>query len=265
MLKTDLLKQFERVDFMKVEKYTQKAIEIANDDRHGYSQYNRWGNPDYDCSSLVISCVDLAGIPVKKNGATYTGNMYKAFINAGFKDVTNTVNLYSGKGLMRGDILLNHTHHTEIYIGNNKTVGAKIDENNGIAGNKRGDNTGREICITNYYNYPWNCVLRYIESKNTGITGNITQKKVHKLAIDVINGVYGNGYERQVKLGKFYEPVQAEVNRILQSKSQKPTVTEIAKRVIKGEFGNGEERRIKLEKMGYNYNEVQKKVNDLLK
>ena len=32
--------------------YTEWALQIANDDSHGYSQCNRTG-PDYDCSSLV--------------------------------------------------------------------------------------------------------------------------------------------------------------------------------------------------------------------
>lgn len=159
----------------KVEKYVIGMIAIANDDRHGYSQYNRWGKPgtlsDYDCSSLVSSEVQRAGIPVMDNGATYTGNMYNAFIKAGFKDVTRSVNLWTGRGLKRGDILLNVNHHTEVYIGGGKMVGAKSDERGGIVGRQTGDQTGREICISRYKNYPWTHVLRYPEngsSKNSG-------------------------------------------------------------------------------------------------
>ncbi len=145
----------------KVENFVLDAINIANDDRHGYSQYNRWGYPDYDCSGLVISVCERAGIPVKTSGATYTGNMYSVFIKCGFKDVTNSVNLRTGAGLKRGDVLLNPRRHTEIYIGNCKTVGAKIDEVGGIVGRRKGDQTGREICVSWYQNYPWTCVLRY--------------------------------------------------------------------------------------------------------
>lgn len=147
----------------KVENYTQQAINIANDNRHGYSQYNRWGNPDYDCSSLVITVIQNSGVPVKTNGATYTGNMYNAFIKSGFTDVTNTVNLTTGQGLQRGDILLNVVNHTEIYIGGGKNVGARGSETNTIHG-VGGDQTGREILVGNYYNYPWNYVLRYKET-----------------------------------------------------------------------------------------------------
>lgn len=52
----------------KIETYVQNAINIANDNTHGYSQINRWGK-DYDCSSLVITVVENAGIPVKSKKA----------------------------------------------------------------------------------------------------------------------------------------------------------------------------------------------------
>lgn len=41
-------------------------------------------------------------------------------------------------------------------------------------------------------------------------------------------------------------------------------LTEVARAVIRGEFGNGEERKTRLTNAGYNYIEVQAKVNDLL-
>lgn len=164
----------------KIENYVQSAIDIANDNRHGYSQYYRWGSPntwsDFDCSSLVISVCEWAGIPVKTNGATYTGNMYGVFTKCGFKDVTNSISLGNGKGLQRGDILLNSYYHTEIYIGNGKTVGAKIDEYGDIVGTNTGDQTGREICTSWYYNYPWTSVLRYV-GDNTSVSKPTSQSK----------------------------------------------------------------------------------------
>ena len=42
------------------------------------------------------------------------------------------------------------------------------------------------------------------------------------------------------------------------------TVEELANEVIKGLWGNGTERKQKLENAGYNYNEVQAKVNEML-
>lgn len=38
----------------------------------------------------------------------------------------------------------------------------------------------------------------------------------------------------------------------------------LAKQVIDGKWGNGKERKIRLEKAGYNYKEIQDKVNDML-
>ena len=66
------------------------AVDIANDDAHGYDQINRNGNPDFDCSSLVVYCYDKF-VPVKKCGATFTGNMRNAFLKCGFVEVSDTV------------------------------------------------------------------------------------------------------------------------------------------------------------------------------
>lgn len=144
-----------------IDKYCQKILQIANDNKHGYSQRKRWGNPDFDCSSLVITVVNNAGIPVKKHGATYTGNMKQAFLKAGFEDVTDYVDLTNGNGLKKGDILLKTGRHTEIYIGCGLVVGATIDEDGKILGRQAGDQTGKEIRCGNYYNLPWGSVLRY--------------------------------------------------------------------------------------------------------
>lgn len=45
--------------------------------------------------------------------------------------------------------------------------------------------------------------------------------------------------------------------------SSKKSVTDIAKEVINGKWGNGSDRKSRLEAAGYNYNEVQSKVNEL--
>lgn len=142
---------------------TSWAEAVANDDSHGYSQYSRW-SPDFDCSSLVISAYQQAGVPVKDNGASYTGNMYTVFCRTGFKDVTDQVNIATGEGLLRGDVLL-RSGHTALYCGNGLEVEACMDENGGIGG-EPGDQTGYEILIQ-FYNPNWSTVLRYIEEKDT--------------------------------------------------------------------------------------------------
>lgn len=152
----------------KIDQAVAWAKAIAQDDSHGYDQGNRWGK-DYDCSSLVITAFQQAGVPVKTKGATYTGNMSSVFKQCGFTDVTSKVNLATGAGLQKGDVLLNHVHHTALWIGGGQMVQASSNEFGGVTGGKTGDQTGREIRINGYYNYPWNCVLRYTgESVSSG-------------------------------------------------------------------------------------------------
>lgn len=153
----------------KIESATQWMINLANDNTHGYDQTYRWG-PDYDCSSAVISAWEQAGVPVKTNGATYTGNMKSVFLNTGFSDVTSSIVLSTGSSLQRGDVLLNTSSHTAMYIGNSQIVHASINENGTTTGGTTGDQTGKEICIRSYYNKPWNCILRYTGSDSS--TGN---------------------------------------------------------------------------------------------
>lgn len=129
--------------------------DIASDNSHGYSQQYRWG-PDYDCSSLIISAWQYAGVPVRESGATFTGNMLPVFLSCGFYDVTADVNLNNGNGMKHGDVLLNIANHTAMYIGNGRLIAARSDEGHPEQGDQ-----GREICEQNYYNFPWDVVLRY--------------------------------------------------------------------------------------------------------
>lgn len=50
------------------------------------------------------------------------------------------------------------------------------------------------------------------------------------------------------------------VNQIL----SKNTIDKIAKDVIRGDWGIGEERKKRLTEAGYDYNKVQKRVNELI-
>ena len=198
----------------KTEKAVQWMISTANNPLHGYDQARRWGERgDYDCSSAVITAWETAGVPVKSAGATYTGNMYSVFKKCGFVDVTQSVNLKTGSGLVRGDVLLNRRSHTAMYIGRGQLVQASINEKGSATGGNPGDQTGREFLIRSYYNYPWDYVLRYPE----------TAEKIHKktnadIAREVIRGLWGNGSERIRRLRKAgYNPgeIQKLVNKMI--------------------------------------------------
>lgn len=164
----------------KTEKAIQWMEDLARDNSHGYDQDNRWG-VDYDCSSGVITAWETAGVPVKTKGATYTGNMYDIFIACGFEDVTASVNLSNGSGMERGDVLLNHVHHTAMYCGDGKEVEASINEMGTAHGGRPGDQTGKEILIRSYRNYPWDCVLRYKDSGSVATNGSGTTSDQDKM------------------------------------------------------------------------------------
>jgi len=176
-----------------IQKAIDYAVGIAKDNSHGYSQGStRWGNPDFDCSALVISAWETAGVKVKTAGATYTGNMRKVFLKNGFTDVVKSVNLRTGVGLQVGDVLLHEGKHTAMYIGNKQIVHAAINEKGKIVGGKPGDQTGKEIWVRSYYNHPWKSVLRFTEEMTVkefqkafalevdGIVGPITKGKMQE-------------------------------------------------------------------------------------
>lgn len=79
-------------------------------------------------------------------------------------------------------------------------------------------------------------------------------KSVEEIAIDVINGKYGNGQERKDLLGENYEVVQEKVNKILINND----IDEIVLNVIRGKYGNGQERK---QRLGTLYHKIQDKVN----
>lgn len=136
---------------------------MASDGKHGYDQTHRWG-PDYDCSSLLITVWEQVGVPVRTGGATYTGNMREVFLHCGFADVTREVSLGDGRGLVAGDVLLNHRNHTAMMVDKYNLVQASINELGTVTGGQTGDQNGGEIAVRSYYNFPWDCVLRYREN-----------------------------------------------------------------------------------------------------
>ena len=103
------------------------------------------------------------------------------------------------------------------------------------------------------------------------------KKSNDTIANEVIAGKWGNNPQRAQKLkAAGYDPnaIQALVNQKLGAKSKpaakpsapaKKSIDTIAREVIAGKWGNGNTRKQKLAAAGYNYSEVQKRVNQLLK
>ena len=114
-------------------------------------------------------------------------------------------------------------------------------------------------------------------SDGSSVSGVVNSTHAHTKTIDdvareVINGKWGNGSERKKRLeaaGYVYSAVQEKVNELCNKSSftstPRKSIDTIAREVINGKWGNGSDRKARLEAAGYNYNEVQSKVNDLLK
>ena len=97
------------------------------------------------------------------------------------------------------------------------------------------------------------------------------KKSVDELAREVIAGKWSAGESRKKLLtaaGYDYNAVQNKVNQILYGSKPQPakkSIDQIAREVIRGDWGAGEERRKRLTAAGYNYNVVQKRVNELMR
>lgn len=143
---------------------------------HGYSQYSRQGDGgtevvrlsdgstvtiatgDRDCSSAVCDAWERA-LPGSTGGATYTGNMRRGFTESGCFTWHPWGDGYQPK---RGDVYLNESHHTEMYVGGGKLAGFRGSERGTIDG-AEGDQTGRESRISDVYIYSrgWDGILAY--------------------------------------------------------------------------------------------------------
>lgn len=127
-------------------------IDMCNDPAHGYDQASRWG-PDYDCASSIITALKNAGFDV--GGATYTGNMSSQLCARGWQRLPSSV------AKEEGDILLNDANHVALFVGNGQLAEFSSNEFGGITGGQVGDQTGGESSVHGYYDFPWDCVLRY--------------------------------------------------------------------------------------------------------
>lgn len=91
-----------------------------------------------------------------------------------------------------------------------------------------------------------------------------SKPNVEDLARRTIAGEFGNGAERQRRLGANYTAVMNRVNQILgvaePAKKAQPNIDELVRRTLAGEFGNGDARKAAL---GSNYVAVQAKINQI--
>ena len=181
-----------------IEKAVKWAIDIANDNAHGYDQVRR-NSPDFDCSSFVATALNYGGFNVPI--VAYTGNLLKHLLSVGFKQVSVSAKRE------RGDIFLTPYKHVVLCVDSEHIVHASINEKGTTKGGKTGDQTGKEICTRKFYTpkYGWKYHLRYCSTK----------QELDQLISDVISGKYGNGIARKNRLeslGYNYKEIQKLVN-----------------------------------------------------
>lgn len=115
-----------------------------------------------------------------------------------------------------------------------------------------------------YKNYPSiikNAKLNGFTDNNV-IVNELDNFSDEELAKMVWQGRFGNGEERKIQLGDRYNAVQNLVN---QGVGKLKSIDEVAKEVINGKWKNYPERKTLLENAGYNYSEVQNRVNEMLR
>lgn len=229
-----------------ISKAVRFMLDTAADDTHGYDQNERYG-PDYDCSSLVAAALHWAGFAVSPY--SWTGDLEGQLRNEGFVDCSPP--------WRPGDVHLKTYRHVVMSVDERQIVHASINEQGGTVGGMTGDQTGREVCVRDYYEYPggWDVHLRYQVD---------TPETVDALAREVIAGKWGNGDERKRRLavaGHDYAAVQSRVNAILKGRKSNE---ELAREVIAGRWGNGDERKRRLAGAGHDYAAIQAIVNRML-
>ena len=213
-----------------------------------------------DCSQSTASIVKAVGYrlnkPKLKTVSIYltTYNMRSAFKTAGAMVLTDSKYLTSGACLKPGDILLNDNHHVAIVVSGDASSNATPAKKNYL---EKGD-TGSEVTTMQkrLIKVGYSCGAAGAD----GDFGSDTDSALRKFQKDnglTVDGQYGTN--SKAKLTALYN------KKVGTTTSNKKDVMTVAKEVIAGKWGSGDDRKKKLTAAGYNYDTVQKKVNELLK
>lgn len=237
------------------------TIEVAND---GGAKTN-WHVSDKALASLINLCVDIC----KRNGIkklNYTGNangnltrhnMFAAtacpgpYLQSKFPWIAEQVNKRLGSSDEKTSSKITYRIRKS-WANSASQVGAYTNLENA---KKACDKAGK-----GYYVFDGSGKAIYPTTP--------TKKSITEIAKEVLQGKWGNGDARESKLtaaGYNYDEVQNAVNSLAsgQAAPKKKTVEQIAREVLQGKWGNGVDRKKRIEAAGYNYNAVQKKVNEL--
>ena len=248
--------------YNRLDEIAEKVTKRLGGENVTYNSSNRNNSSD----SLDIYAI------AKKVIQGYYGNgndRKRALENLGYNynEVQAEVNRILGKGSSSGSSSSSSSNY-------NITAIAKEV----IQGKYGNGETRRKNLESRGYNYnevqkEVNRLLNNGSNSSSSNSSGSNSSNITAIAKEVIQGKYGNGNDRKRALesrGYNYNEVQAEVNRLLNggssssSSSSKKSIDTIAREVIQGKWGNGNDRKKRLESAGYNYREVQNRVNQLL-
>ena len=102
-------------------------------------------------------------------------------------------------------------------------------------------------------------------SDHVGIVVEVDDREVLVIEGNNNNSVTYRWIDANGKYIRGYAVPKYDVEPVEVAKPTTKTIDEVAREVINGKWGNGSARREALEKAGYNYSEVQGKVNEILK
>lgn len=188
-----------------------------------------------DCSELVAVCCCAAGATVPSN--LYTGNQTSLLSATGeFEILKDSKYLTTSDYVQRGDILLTD-EHTIVVLSD----GAKAT------------------------------VTTPAPTQATDKQTSTTTETVYTVKSgDTLSGIaskYGTTYQVLASYNGISNPsliYAGQKIRIPGGKNALRPIDDIAREVIRGEWGNGADRKKRLTAAGYNYDAVQKRVNELL-
>ena len=153
------------------------------------------------------------------------------------------------------------------YSGGGSVEGDVADLARRVINGEFGNGDARKAALGDRYSEVQAEVNRILSGGGEADTGGSSQSvDIDDLARRVINGEFGNGDDRRNALGGNYDAVQARVNEMLGCGSSSGNsggvdIESLAWAVINGDYGNGEERR---QRLGANYDAVQRRVNEIL-
>ena len=170
--------------------------------------------------------------------------------------------LYAWKDSGKGDCTLNPDHVGIVVSVTNGII--KVIEGNMKVSSGYDTVSYRELAVNGKF------IRGFITPKYPANTATPNKKSIEAIAKEVLAGKWGNGADRKKKLtaaGYDYNAVQKKVTELSKNSTtpSKKSNETIAKEVIAGKWGSGADRKKKLTAAGYNYDTIQKLVNNMLK